>query len=135
MGITIGRFASGFLTYKLNDTNMIRLGQGIMMLGILIMVLPLGAYASMAGLLLIGLGCAPIYPCIIHSTPAHFGAENSQALVGVQMASAYMGNILMPPLFGIIANHVSIRLFPWYMLAILLLMGVMYRKMENKTKR
>ena len=79
----------------------------------LILLLPLGQAAAVVGVLLMGLGCAPIYPCIIHSTPAHFGAENSQALVGVQMASAYMGNILMPPLFGVIANHVSIRLFPW----------------------
>jgi fucose permease len=96
---------------------------------------PLGNTCALAGLVIVGFGCAPIYPCIIHSTPAHFGAENSQALVGVQMASAYMGNILMPPLFGVLANHVSIRLFPWYMLAILLLMAVMYRKMEKKTER
>ena len=135
IGITLGRAISGFVTMKLDDTQMIRLGQGIIGVGIAMMLLPLGKYAAISGLLCIGLGCAPIYPCIIHSTPAHFGAENSQALVGVQMASAYMGNILMPPLFGVIANHVSIRLFPWYMLAILLLMGVMYRKMENKTKR
>ena len=135
LGITVGRFLNGFIAMKLSDSTMVYLGFGVIGLGIAMLLLPLGNACALAGLVVVGFGCAPIYPCIIHSTPAHFGAENSQALVGVQMASAYMGNILMPPLFGVIANHVSIRLFPWYMLAILLLMGVMYRKMENKTKR
>ena len=83
-------------------------------------------YAALAGLLLIGLGCAPIYPCIIHSTPAHFGAEKSQAIIGVQMASAYLGTCLMPPLFGLIANHITVSLFPFYLLAILILMVFMH---------
>ena len=135
LGITVGRFLNGFIAMKLSDSTMVYLGFGVIGLGIAMLLLPLGNACALAGLVIVGFGCAPIYPCIIHSTPAHFGAENSQALVGVQMASAYMGNILMPPLFGVIANHVSIRLFPWYMLAILLLMAVMYRKMENKTKR
>ena len=135
MGITIGRFASGFLTYKLNDTNMIRLGQGIMMQGILIMVLPLGAYASMAGLLLIGLGCAPIYPCIIHSTPDHFGAENSQAIIGVQMASAYVGICVMPPLFGLIANYISVSLLGLYLAVITVVMIVMCERLNRVQTR
>ena len=135
MGITIGRFASGFLTYKLNDTNMIRLGQGIMMQGILIMVLPLGAYASMPGLLLIGLGCAPIYPCIIHSTPDHFGAENSQAIIGVQMASAYVGICVMPPLFGLIANYVSVSLLGLYLAVITVVMIVMCERLNRVQTR
>ena len=135
MGITIGRFASGFLTYKLNDTNMIRLGQGIMMLGILIMVLPLGAYASMAGLLLIGLGCAPIYPCIIHSTPDHFGAENSQAIIGVQMASAYVGICVMPPLFGLIANYISVSLLGLYLAVITVVMIIMCERLNRVQTR
>jgi fucose permease len=135
LGITVGRFLNGFIAMKLSDSTMVYLGFGVIGLGIAMLLLPLGNACALAGLVIVGFGCAPIYPCIIHSTPAHFGAENSQALVGVQMASAYMGNILMPPLFGVLANHVSIRLFPWYMLAILLLMAVMYRKMEKKTER
>jgi len=135
LGITIGRFLNGFIAMKLSDSTMVYLGFGVIGLGIGMLLLPLGNACALAGLVVVGFGCAPVYPCIIHSTPAHFGAENSQALVGVQMASAYMGNILMPPLFGVIADHVSIRLFPWYMLAILLLMTVMYRKMERKTLR
>ncbi|MBO7184743.1 MAG: MFS transporter [Oscillospiraceae bacterium] len=133
LGITAGRFISGFVTIKLNDNQMIYLGFGILALGVLLVLLPLGLIFALAGLLLIGLGCAPIYPCIIHSTPAHFGVENSQAMVGVQMASAYLGSCIMPPLFGLIANHLNIGLFPLYLLAILAVMVGMYRLSCNKT--
>ena len=132
MGLTAGRALNGFLTYRISDTNLIRLGQGIIGLGIVIMLLPLGNGASFAGLMLCGLGCAPIYPCIIHSTPDHFGEENSQALIGVQMASAYIGICCMPPLFGIIANHLSASLLPWYLGAILVLMAVMNEQLNQK---
>ena len=125
MGLTIGRALNGFLTYKMSDTNLIRLGQGIIGLGVVIMLLSAWDMASFAGLMLCGLGCAPIYPCIIHSTPAHFGEENSQALIGVQMASAYVGICCMPPLFGLIANHLSASLLPGYLGGILILMFVM----------
>ena len=97
VGITIGRGLNGFLTLKFNDTQLIRMGQGIILVGIAAMLLPFGDFMPLAGLILIGLGCAPIYPCVIHSTPEHFGAERAQALVGVQMASAYVGTCLMPP--------------------------------------
>ena len=126
IGITIGRALSGFLTIKLNDSQMVRLGQGIIAIGIAAFLLPLGEYAALTGLILIGLGCAPIYPCIIHSTPDHFGAEKSQAIIGVQMASAYVGTCLMPPLFGLIANHITVSLFPFYLLVILILMICMH---------
>lgn len=126
IGITIGRALNGFLTMKLSDTQLVRMGQGIIAAGIAAFLLPLGEYAALAGLILIGLGCAPIYPCIIHSTPDHFGAERSQAVIGVQMASAYAGNCLMSPLFGLIANHIDIALFPFYLLVILVLMVFMH---------
>lgn len=118
IGITVGRFVSGFLTMRLSDARMIRLGAAIVVAGIVVMVLPVaGVWNSVAGLVVIGLGCAPVYPCIIHSTPAYFGADKSQAIVGVQMASAYIGTMLMPPLFGLIAQHTTLRLLPWYLLA------------------
>ena len=132
IGITSGRFLSGFLTVKCSDTNMIRLGQGIICAGIVVMFLPVGELAAIAGLLLIGLGCAPIYPCVIHSTPAHFGEENSQAIIGVQMASAYMGTLLMPALFGLIANHISASLLPFYLAAILGVMVLMCEALNRK---
>ena len=132
MGLTAGRALNGFLTYKLNDTNLIRLGEFVIGSGVVIMMLPLGNAASFAGLMLCGLGCAPIYPCIIHSTPSHFGEENSQALIGVQMASAYVGICCMPPLFGLIANHLSASLLPWYLGMILILMTVMSEQLNRK---
>ena len=133
IGITIGRALSGFITMKLNDVQMIRLGQGIIGLGVLVLLLPLGESVSLAGLILIGLGCAPIYPGIIHSTPTHFGADKSQALIGVQMACAYVGTCLMPPIFGLIANHISVALLPVFLLVILVLMVVMHEGLTRKT--
>ena len=132
VGITVGRALGGFLTMKLNDTKMIRLGQGIILLGIALLLLPFGNGGVLAGLILVGLGCAPIYPSIIHSTPEHFGADRSQAMIGVQMASAYVGIFVMPPVFGLIANHIGVFLFPFYLLAILALMAAMYERMLKK---
>ena len=135
IGITIGRAINGFLTIKMNDTQLIRLGQAIVVAGIIAMLLPFGNIVALAGFILIGLGCAPIHPCIIHSTPENFGIHNSQAIIGVQMASAYVGNIIMPPLFGIIADRISIKLLPYYLLVILMLMFVMHKRMLLKCKK
>lgn len=133
IGITAGRFVSGFLTMRFSDRQMIRGGQTLIITGIVVLVLPLGSMAAVAGLVMIGMGCAPVYPCIIHSTPACFGPERSQALIGVQMASAYVGTCLMPPLFGLIANHISASLLPVYLLVIAVLMTVMYTMVIKKT--
>ena len=132
IGITVGRALSGFITMKLSDPQMIRMGQAIILAGILIMLLPVG-FGSQAGLLMIGLGCAPIYPCIIHSTPDHFGADKSQAVIGVQMASAYMGSLLMPPVFGLIAQNLSTSLLPMFFLLLLILMVFMHEKLLRLT--
>ena len=134
LGMTVGRALSGFITLKLNDTQMIRLGQCIIVVGIAALLLPLGTFSTLAGLLLTGLGCAPIYPCVIHSTPNHFGADKSQALIGIQMASAYVGTALMPPLFGLIAQHVSISLLSIYLLILLILMIWMHEALIRKCK-
>ena len=131
-GITVGRLISGFLTIKLSDVRMIRLGEGILALGIAALLIPGGKLLALAGLILVGLGCAPVYPCIIHSTPEHFGPENSQALIGVQMACAYTGSLLMPPVFGLIANHISAALLPAFLGLLLLLMAVMHERLLGK---
>lgn len=131
IGITIGRAISGFITMKLNDKQLIRLGEVLIAIGIVLMLLSSG---SLIGLIVIGLGCAPIYPCIIHSTPYHFGADKSQAIIGVQMASAYVGTLIMPPLFGFLAQIISIGLFPFYLLFLLILMTLMHESLERKTK-
>ena len=122
LGITVGRAISGFVTMKLSDTQMVRLGCSVIALGLVPLLLPLGNAAALAGLVLVGLGCAPVYPCLIHATPAHFGADRSQAIIGMQMASAYVGTLVMPPLFGWLAARASIRLFPVYLLVLLVLM-------------
>lgn len=134
LGITAGRAVSGFLTFKLGDREMVRLGLGIIALGILLVLLPVGNGAALAGLILIGLGCAPVYPSLIHSTPAHFGAERSQAIIGVQMASAYTGTSLMPPLFGALAARTSIRFFPLYLLVLLVLMILSHERLVRSTE-
>ena len=134
IGITIGRGINGFIAMKLKDNQMIRMGQGIILIGVIIMLLPLNKVFSLIAFSLIGLGCAPIYPCIIHSTPEHFGEENSQAIIGVQMASAYVGSCLMSPLFGLIADNISIKLLPLYLFILLILMILMHEMLEKKTK-
>lgn len=134
LGITVGRAISGFITMRLSDLAMIRLGQGIILMGILILFIPGGMDISLVGLMMIGLGCAPIYPCIIHSTPAHFGEDKSQAVIGVQMAFAYVGNLGMPPLFGIIANRIGVSFLPLYLCVILILMVVMHEALNKVTE-
>lgn len=134
IGITLGRAVNGFLTFRLSDQQLIHLGQGLILTGIVLLVLPVSEAVALAGFVMIGIGCAPIYPCIIHSTPEHFGKENSQAMVGVQMASAYIGTSIMPPLFGLIANHISISLLPVYLLVILGIQFAAYNKVLVLTK-
>ena len=133
VGITVGRFLSGFIAMKLNDHQMINLGFVLVALGILPILLPLGSAALVTGLVTMGLGCAPIYPSIIHETPLNFGRNLSMALTGVQMAAAYVGNVVFPPLFGLLAQYISISLYPWYLLAALVLMAVMSRALHRKT--
>ena len=126
IGITLGRFASGFITERLGDRRMILLGTGILACGIMILLIPVRSYmTAFAAFLVIGFGCAPIYPCIIHSTPANFGAEHSGALIGIQMASAYVGSTFIPPLFGLFGNAVGFSVMPVYLLAFFALMIIM----------
>lgn len=130
VGITVGRGLSGFMTMRFDDPTMIRIGQALMLAGIVVLVLP-GQVAPLIGFGLMGLGCAPIYPCIIHSTPGYFGEDKSQAIIGVQMACAYTGSMLMPPVFGLIAQYISISLFPLYAFVILALMFVMHERLRR----
>lgn len=134
IGLTVGRAASGFLTYKLNDTQMIRLGQALIAVGVVTLLLPLGETGTLIGLILTGLGCAPVYPCIVHSTPEHFGADRSQAVIGIQMAAAYVGCLIMPPLFGLIAQYITAALLPWYLLIILAVMVFSHEWLVRKGK-
>lgn len=132
LGITIGRAVSGFLTFKFNNKQMNYLGFSIIALGIIMLLLPINSIAFIS-LIIIGLGCAPIYPSLIHSTPTLFGKDKSQAIIGVQMASAYIGSSLMPPFFGFLSSLINISILPIYLTIILLLMITMYKSLLNKT--
>ena len=134
-GITVGRFISGFITIKLNNRQMVRLGQIIIGCGIVVLVLPFGNTTLLPGLFLIGLGCAPIYPSLLHETPRNFGEENSQAIIGIQMASAYIGITIMPPIFGWLASFMSFNILPAFIGIILILKIVMVEVLNRKIDR
>ncbi|WP_071705221.1 MFS transporter [Murdochiella vaginalis] len=146
LGITGGRAASGFLSLRFDDDALIRgglltIGLGLVFLGMSLFCGMLWAnpaaslppMLALIGLILMGLGCAPIYPGIIHSTPAHFGEERSQAMIGMQMACAYVGSCFLPPLFGMLARSVSVALLPLYVFLLLALMGFMHRRVVRAT--
>lgn len=123
IGITAGRFLSGFIMNKLGDRKMIILGTCILSCGIICLLIPVeNPIVSLAGFIVIGFGCAPIYPCIIHSTPNNFGAENSGAIIGIQMASAYVGSTFIPPLFGLLGNLTGFAILPVYLSVFIILM-------------
>lgn len=125
IGITVSRFLSGFVSEKLGDRKLILTGTAILTFGILLLMIPAASGVAIAGFIVIGFGCGPIYPCIIHSTPYNFGAENSGAIIGIQMASAYVGSTFMPPLFGLLGNKISFSILPVYIFIFFLLMIVM----------
>ena len=121
MGITAGRAVSGFISLKVNDRNMIRFGQSLVAVALACVLMP-GDMALFAGLVLMGCGCAPIYPSTIHATPARFGEELALELTGMQMAFAYIGSLAMSPLFGVLAQLVGAWIYPWYL--VLFLVGM-----------
>ena len=130
IGITAGRFISGFISEKLGDGKMIRIGSLLAMIGALTLALPIRECAII-GFVLTGLGCAPIYPSIIHSTPSGFGEENSSGIIGIQMAAAYIGATFMPPLFGLLSSKLSLRIMPIYLLLFFALMITMIIRSEK----
>ena len=133
-GITFGRFLSGFLTLKMTNRKMIRLGQGLILLGVLLLIVPGNQVLLCIGFFTIGLGCAPIYPCMLHNTPKNFGEHLSQAIMGIQMACAYVGSTLMPPLFGLLGQNISMGLLPYYLGFFLMVMIFMIEKLNRHTE-
>jgi len=126
IGITVGRAISGFITFRLNDNQMIYLGEGILSIGIIMIIIPYGYWFALIGFILAGLGSAPLYPCMIHSTPTVFGKSKSQAVVGVQMASGSIGALIMPPFFGVISKWIGLKILPFYLGITLIVMTVMH---------
>lgn len=136
IGITAGRFISGFVADKIGDKNMIRLGLLILTAGVIIIMIPIQSTAiALIGLILTGIGCAPIYPSIIHATPSNFGKENSQAIIGIQMASAYSGSTFIPPLFGSIAGKTGFWVYPFALMIFAIVMIVMTEILNRKISK
>lgn len=132
LGITVGRFLCGFVADRMGDKALIRLGGGIVGAGILLVLIPFPVTTpALLGLVIIGFGCAPVYPAIIHSTPFYFGKENSQALIGIQMACAYVGSTFMPPLLGTLAARIGIWLYPVFLLVFEVLMVLTSEKLNR----
>ena len=134
VGMTIGRIISGFISTKLNEKKMIRLGSIFIVIGLILMILDLSNTISFIGICLLGLGCAPIYPSIVHSIPVYFGKDKSQAIIGVQMAFAYLGIVLMPSLFGLIVEFVGIYFLSIYLLIFAILMIVLHEILVRQIK-
>lgn len=134
IGITVGRFLNGFLAMRFSDHTLIRCGISVVFVGVILLSVPISSTFSLVGFAVMGLGCAPIYPCIIHMTPDVFGKERSQAMIGVQMAFAYVGFMTMPPLFGVIAEYTTIDLLPIYLVILLGLMFLMHERVIKRKK-
>ena len=132
LGITGGRFLSGFISERYGNRNMIRIGLAIIGIGLSVILIPSQIdLLPLVGLVVIGLGCAPIYPSIIHETPSSFGVENAQSIIGIQMASAYVGTTVMPPLFGFLADFTTISLYPFYLILLLVVIWAMTEKLNS----
>ncbi len=132
IGITAGRFISGFIANKIGDKNFVRIGIGVMLAGLVLLLIPIGpVILPCAGLVILGIGSAPVYPSTIHATPDNFGKENSQSMISLQMATGYIGTTFMPLLFGFIANGISIGLYPLYMLLFVILL-IVFSELVNR---
>lgn len=133
LGITAGRFFSGFLTLRFSDDAMVRLGEGTAIVGILLILLPLHNLFLCLGLILTGLGCAPIYPSLLHATPQRFGKSLSQSLMGTQMAISYLGSTTMPPVSGFLSEKISMGLYPVLLLVFALMLTILTEKGRHCT--
>lgn len=134
LGITVGRFLAGFISIKLNNKQMIRVGQVICVTGGILLSITFSSNIQLIGLICIGLGCAPIYPAMLHDTPNRFGKELSQGIMGIQMATAYIGSTFMPPLFGAISKFVGFEILPYFLLVLMILMFVMTERVNKVCK-
>ncbi len=134
LGITVGRFASGFLSMRLNHARMILLGEGCALVGVVLLLCPIPTALLPVAIFLVGLGFAPIFPAILHQTPLVFGSEVSQSMMGLQMAMAYVGNIVVPPLFGFLATWLSLGALPIFVGVFVLLMVGCTSWVQNRMK-
>jgi fucose permease len=135
VGITVGRMITGFITFKMSSRMLIRYGQLIALVGTVVLVLPFPPILSLVGFMIVGLGLAPIFPCMLHETPARFGKKNAQTIMGFQMAAAYTGSTLVPPFLGLLASNITISIFPWFIIIFAIAMLLCTEKLNNFLKR
>ncbi len=135
IGLTAGRFISGFIADKIGDRKMIVIGTSVLSCGIISLLIPAPSVVAIIGFIVIGFGCAPIYPCIIHSTPTNFGAENSGSIIGIQMAGAYVGSTFIPPLFGLLGRRLGFEIMPVYLAIFAVLMIIMTESTFRITRK
>lgn len=136
LGMTSSRFITGFFADKIGDKNMLRYSSLLAIFSLVMMVIPFSNnIVSVIFIFFFGFGCGPIYPSIIHSTPNNFGKENSQIVIGIQMACAYLGTTFMPPLFGLIANNININYFPWFLLVLVVISFIMIELLNYVKKK
>lgn len=135
LGITAGRLLAGFATHKLSNKALIRMGEGLCALGVAFLLLPLPTWSAMLGFGCLGLGCAPIYPGMLHETPNRFGAAASQSMMGLQMAVAYVGNAIIPPSFGLVAGKVGAGILPVCLLMLTIGLTLATERVNRVTHR
>ena len=132
--ITLGRFLTGFVTFKASNKDLIRWGGVVILAGVVLMLLPLPLPFTLVGFLLVGFGCAPLFPCMLHETPDRFGADNAQAVMGFQMAVAYIGATFMPPLFGFIGTATTLALLPSFLVVYIALLILASEALRNRLR-
>lgn len=130
--ITLGRFITGFVTFRVKNVDLVRWGSVVIGAGILLLLLPVPLPLTLAGIMLVGLGCAPIFPCMIHETPAHFGADKAPSIIGIQMAFAYVGTTLLPPFFGLVSNFTTLALLPVFLAVYAVALGFVSERLRAR---
>lgn len=133
LGITIGRFLSGFMAIKFDSKFMVRLGQTIAFIGTLTLIFSFNTVVMAIGFILIGLGCAPVYPSLLHQTPQRFGKEISQSVMGIQMASAYIGSTFSPMIAGLLFDNINISFYPFVLTFFVVFMFIMVEISDSKS--
>ncbi|NIK80275.1 fucose permease [Paenibacillus castaneae] len=134
LGITFGRFITGFITFKMSNRKLIRYGQMIALVGTLLLVLPFPTIVSLVGFMTIGLGLAPIFPCMLHETPKRFGQKHAQSIMGYQMATAYTGSTFIPPIIGLLASYSTMGIFPTIIIVFAIAMLLCTEKLNTYIK-
>ena len=133
-GIMIGRIVSGIVSLKISDKNMIRIGESILIVGVILLFMQFNIQLMPLAVVIIGLGCAPIYPAIIHATPSRFTSKLSQNVMSVQVGCAYIASFAVVPLFGVVGKYIDFRLLPVLLIIFLAVMVICNEITLMKTK-